>query len=235
MITLGSAQSIARLNAFLGATFSYNAEYPYQAQTDPYDGVLIDANREAKSLLYDSHKFLFLLLFHLKRITGNAQRLVHIDRHWDSARTELSIKRWDEGIYNVDQCADFVDVFLHEGNFLIAACHARLVEELVFVVPEKNSEVVRRNLMAFKQAGASAVSHFASLDEIVGLKHTDYILDLDMDFFFATDGLQLFDDSKLVALFRKSWAGIGIALSPKHCGGIGAPLSMYERCVQLSV
>ena len=229
-----TSEAWSLLNNYFGEQLFTEADITYIEQNDPYDGTLIGYNKNVNAILYDSHKFFFLKLFHLRSLLGHPLRIIHVDRHWDSLTTEISTFRLNSGLENLSECLKFVDIFLHEGNFLRAACYENLIEEIVFVVPETNKLNIETNLKLFEFYPRLKVSHLFDLCELNNLETLPYVLDLDMDYFFDRYGNKTLCDKVLINLLSRQWRSIGVALSPRHCGGgLEIPLDMFNRCSKL--
>lgn len=229
-----SNETWSLLNCFFGERLFIEEDSFYIDQNDPYDGTMIGVNKKFNAVMYDSHKFLFLKLFHLKALWGRPLRIIHIDRHWDSLVTEISILKLSNGIETLTECLKFVQTFLHEGNFLRAACYADLIDEIVFIVPEASEEKIAANLKLFQSYPHLSVSHHFNLEQINDMETHLYVLDLDMDYFFEGNGNKKLDDKILIDILSRQWLSIGVALSPKHCGGgLEIPLDMFNRCSRL--
>lgn len=204
----------------------------YSIPHSPRDGSLLSCDCARRLLVYDNHKFLFVLLY-LLRESEAGQHILHIDRHWDTRRTELGRLRNISDIASIGECFRYVDLALQEGDFIIPALTLGLIRRLTFHVPD-SLENQDRNIAACRAAGADKASILCKLDGNLPFETSETILDIDLDYFVSQEGTFSVAPEVLAGLLRYEWRGIGLALSPNHCGGIGAPLNFLILALKLA-
>lgn len=206
---------------------SFSVIHPeYSRPLDPASGSLLAVNYERNVLIYDNHKFCFLLLFCVTLRSGPC-KMVHVDRHWDTRITELSHCRWLYEMNDIQGCFKYVDVVLQEGDFIIPAIRKTLLKEIYFVVPCSEDER-RANLSECLRAGAQRASTFHGLKDLENIDSREFVLDIDLDYFLDENGGLTHSREELAALLKRDWLGVGVALSPHYCGGIGPALSFLR-------
>lgn len=216
-----------QINSYLEVDLVPLVRTKYSVQATPYDGQLLTFLPDSKTLVYDSHKFLFLLLFLEAQRKEKPLRVIHIDRHWDSKCTQLAIYRASQRFKSVSDVFRFVKNILHEGDFLTAACAAGLVEEITFVVPCYKPDIVAKNFVTF--SNLRKISHYQDISFIESITDTeDMILDIDLDYFLDITGRPANSNESFARLFAKQWQAVGVALSPMHLGGINVARHFFN-------
>jgi hypothetical protein len=186
-------------------------------------------------LVYDNHKYFFVLLYLLKihSLTTAGAAVLHIDRHWDTRQTELSKCRLLNKLISTESCVHYTDLILQEGDFLLPAISIGLIVSIAFCVPANEFEQTT-NLGACRRAGAEKAVMLQDLAEVANLDTEHWVLDIDLDYFLDESGLVSVPATVLGGLLKRRWRGVGIALSPNHCGGHKAAIKYLRDAFSLA-
>lgn len=111
----------------------------YKLPISPADGSILYFSNVKRMMIYDNHKFFFVLNYLLYDRRG-FNLVAHVDRHWDTRRSELSHCGLLYKINDLKSCHAYVDLILQDGDFLIAAISGGYLKNLVFCVPSSKGE-----------------------------------------------------------------------------------------------